>query len=139
MKKNNTIVKMISSIKSILTNSKFIIIFSFSFGLLSLLLSVYKNDAEWFQASGAIITIGGVILASRKIIRLGIENFIKDAQTIDGGSLIPTLEEIESDKQFKKDIDAYHFSIWLLILGTFIWAYGGILIRSLDLVTKSIT
>jgi len=123
--------------KSIFTNSKFIIISSFLFGILSLLLSIYKNDVEWFQASGAIITIGGVILASRKIIRLGIENFIKDEQTFDGGGITPTAEEIESDKQFKKDIGAYHFSIWLLMIGTFIWAYGGIIVKGLDLVEKT--
>ncbi len=124
------------TMKSIFTNVKFIIIFSFLFGILSLSLSIYKNDVEWFQASGAIITICGVILASRKIIRLGIENFIKDEQTTDGGSFSPTQAEIESDKQVKKDIDAYHISIWLLIIGTFIWAYGGIILRSLNLVMK---
>ncbi len=118
--------------KSIFTNTTLIIIFSSIFCILSLFISINKNDVEWFQASGAITTIAGVILASRKIIRLGIEDFIKDEQTIDLGSINPTPEEIESDMQFKKDIEAYHFSIWLLIIGTFIWAYGGIILRSLN-------
>ena len=120
--------------KFIFTNSKIIITFSFLFSIISFFFSIYKNDAEWFQASGAIVTIGGVVLASRKIIRLGIENFIKDEETIDGGSFSPTSNEIESDNQFKKDIDAYHFSIFLLIIGTLIWAYGGTIIKMLGLV-----
>lgn len=123
--------------KSILTNSIPITIFSFLCCVLSLWISINMNDVEWFQASGAIITIGGVILASRKIIRLGIENFIKDEQTIDRGSLTPTPEEIEYDQQFEKDIGAYHISIWLLTIGTFIWAYGGIILRSLSLASKT--
>ena len=95
----------------------------------SLLLSIIKIDVEWFQASGAVVTIGGVILAARKIIRLGIEEFVRDEQTIDGGNFIPTPEEKESQKQFENDINSYKCSITLLVVGTLIWAYGGIVLK----------
>ena len=77
------------------------------FSVFSLLLSIIKIDVEWFQASGAVVTIGGVIFAERKIIRLGIEEFVRDEQTIDGGNFIPTPEEKESQKQFENDINSY--------------------------------
>lgn len=123
--------------KFVFTNIKVVIIFSIIFGLLSLIFSIKNKDVEWFQASGAIITIAGVILASRKIIRLGIKNYIKDEQTIDCGHIVPTPEEIEYDKQFNEDIKSYHMSIWLLVIGTFIWAYGGIILRYLNLVSQT--
>ena len=99
------------------------------FSALSLVLSIFENDVEWFQASGSVITIGGVILAARRIIRLGIEEFMRDEKTIDGGHIEPTAEEIEAEKQFEKDIDSYKWSVVLLIIGTLIWAYGGIVLR----------
>jgi hypothetical protein len=75
------------------------------------------------------MTIGGVLLAARKIIRLGIEGFIRDEQTIDEGHFEPTLKEIESQNQFEKDIRSYKWSIVLLVIGTLVWAYGGIVLR----------
>ena len=115
--------------KYILTNTKLIILGVALFSAFSLVLSIIKTDVEWFQASGAVVTIGGVILAARKIIRLGIEEFMRDEQTIDAGSLKPTSEEIESQKQFKNDINSYKWSVVLLIVGTLVWAYGGIVLR----------
>ncbi len=112
-----------------LTNTKIIIIASLLFAIFSLSLSIFKSDVEWFQASGAIVTIGGVILAARKIIRLGIKEFIRDEQTIDGGQDPPTPGEIESQSQYEKDISSYRWSIILLIVGALIWAYGGIILR----------
>ena len=115
--------------KNVFTNTKLIILGVALFSVFSLVLSILKIDAEWFQASGAVITIGGVVLAARKIIRLGIEEFMRDEQTIDDGHVEPTPEEIESQKQFEKDINSYKWSVVLLIIGTLVWAYGGIVLR----------
>jgi len=90
--------------KIVFTNTKLIIVVVAFFSVFSLVLSIIKLDVEWFQASGAVVTIGGVILAARKIIRLGIEEFMRDEQTIDGGHFETTPEEIESQRQFEKDI-----------------------------------
>ena len=115
--------------KNVLTNTKLVIFGVAFFSVFSLAISIMKNDIEWFQASGAVVTIGGVILAARKVIRLGIEEFMRDEQTIDGGHFEPTQEEIEAQKQFEKDINSYKWSIVLLIVGTLIWAYGGIILK----------
>lgn len=115
--------------KVLLTNTNFIIVASFLVTLLSLTFSIVRLDVEWFQASGAVVTICGVLLAARKIIRLGIEEFIRDEQTIDGGHFEPTPKEIESQNQFEKDIHSYKWSIVLLMIGTLVWAYGGIVLR----------
>jgi lysylphosphatidylglycerol synthetase-like protein (DUF2156 family) len=115
--------------KRFLTNTKMVIMATTIFSVLSLVLSIIARDVEWFQASGAVVTIGGVVLAARKILRLGIEKFICDEQTVDGGHFQPTTEEIERQNQFENDIDSYRWSVALLILGTLIWAYGGIILK----------
>jgi drug/metabolite transporter (DMT)-like permease len=116
----------------IFTNVNLVLIFTIIFAIASLILTVMQDDVEWFQASGAVVTVAGVLLASRKIIRLGIEDFIKSESIIDGGDIVATPEEIEIDKQSSSDIRAYKYSIWLIIVGTLIWAYGGILLKLLN-------
>jgi len=117
--------------KNLITNTRLITIVATSYAIFFLVLSIVISDVEWFQASGAVVTIGGVVLAARKIIRLGLEKFILDEQTIDGGQYKPTKEEIEHQEQFEKDINSYRWSIVLLIAGTLIWAYGGIVLKLL--------
>ncbi|MEY8215061.1 MAG: hypothetical protein RPR97_11360, partial [Colwellia sp.] len=92
------------------SNTKFIVSSAIVFSMLALVQSVCLNDVEWFQASGAVVTVAGVLLAARKIIRLGIEDFIRNEKIIDLGHINPTPEEIEADNEFKADIQAYKFS-----------------------------
>lgn len=115
--------------RHLLYNIFFIVACSAVIAVLSFVASVCLNDVEWFQASGALMTAGGVLLAARKIIRLGHKEFMKNEKTIDGGHFEPTPEENEQSRQFDLDIRAYRWSIGLLIVGTLIWAYGGIVLR----------
>ena len=113
----------------VFTNVNLVLVFTIIFSIVSLMISIAINDVEWFQASGAVVTVAGVLLASRKIIRLGIEEFIKCETIIVCGSIVPTPEEIESSEQLASDLLAYKYSIWLIIVGTLIWAYGGIILK----------
>ncbi|HBQ29025.1 MAG TPA: hypothetical protein DD719_06520 [Desulfotomaculum sp.] len=115
--------------RHLLSNTCFIAACSAVIAVLSFVASVCLNDVEWFQASGAIMTVGGVLLAARKIVRLELEEFMKNEKTIDGGLFEPTPEENEQSRQFDLDIRAYRWSIGLVIVGTLIWAYGGIVLR----------
>ena len=75
------------------------------------------------------MVVAGVILAARRLIRLGYENYVRDKQTVNGGSFDPTDEEIEADLQFAKDERAYQWSLFLLVIGTLIWAYGSLILE----------
>jgi hypothetical protein len=87
-------------------------------------LSDCLDDVEWFQASGAVVTVGGILLAARRIIRLGLDEFLREEKTIDGGYIEPKPEEIERNRQFELDVKSYRWSVALLIAGTLVWAYG---------------
>ena len=114
-----------------LTNFYGVLLVSVLVCLLSLGLSVWLNDEEWFQASGAVVTIGGVLLAARKIIRLGLEEFLRVETTTDLGHLEATTDEVEQMRQFELDVKSYRWSVALLTFGTLVWAYGGIALRLL--------
>lgn len=103
----------------------------------SLVLSLHLSDPEWFQASGALVTVAGVLLAARKLVRLGLKDFIRSEKDIDYGSIQPTPAEVEHNRQFELDIKSYRWSIRLLIVGTFIWAYGGLIMRSVGIYTSA--
>lgn len=76
------------------------------------------------------MTIAGIFLVSRKQIRLSKEELNRDEDEVNGGHFVQTNEEKESEKQQKKDIKSYKLSIPLMIVGTLIWAYGGIILRA---------
>jgi hypothetical protein len=73
--------------------------------------------------------IGGV-LATRRIIRLGVEELFQTDHTIDGGHVVPTPEEKESESQDRRDIFATKSAFVIISVGTIIWAFGDLLGRA---------
>jgi hypothetical protein len=91
---------------------------------ISLSLSAYSGDWLLFSRAGAIMTICGLILTIRPIIRLGPKLWIEEQKTIDGGSFEPNSVEIEANRQSDLDNTASLIGFVLIILGTIIWGYG---------------
>jgi len=106
-----------------------IVIASWALVLGSLAAAVWWNEPELFGASGALMVIAGALLTARRLLRLGYEAYVLDKQTIDGGHVVPTPEEIEADRQFREDERAFQWSLPILVLGTLIWAYGSLALR----------
>lgn len=78
---------------------------------------VARCGALWVMFAGAVL--------ARPIIRMGYKNWYEASRTINGGSFVPTPEEIEEDRQ--NAIDARCLQIYgpiLALLGTVLWAYG---------------
>ena len=75
------------------------------------------------------MVIAGVILAARRLIRLGYEGYVRDKQTIDGGTFPSTDGGKKAEREFREDERAYQWSLWLLVAGTFIWAYGSLSLK----------
>ena len=94
---------------------------------LSLAISVATSKWHWFGRSGAIATLAGVVLTVRPLVRLGLAGFIEHTLTLDDGTVQPTPEEIEAQRQRVLDGRALKHGTWLVITGTLIWAYGELL------------
>lgn len=124
--------------KRIFTNNTIMTGMAIIVTIVSLSISIHWQDVEWFQASGALVIIIGFIQSIRKYLRLGHDKFIEEQNTFDGGTFgEPSDEEIKRTKEETNDYAAYKINIWMAIIGTLIWAYGGILLRSLKLVIVS--
>ena len=89
--------------------------------------SCYSNEWHWFGRSGSIMTICGVVLGARPLVRMGLVEWIEYQSVIDGGHFAPTQEEVEAIRQSRIDSRASQVGIAFALAGTLIWAYGDLL------------
>lgn len=113
-----------TKMKKLLSNTCLVTAVGLMSVVISLAVSVYVGQWHWFGRAGSIMTICGVILTIRPIIRLGPKEWIILQHTINGGSFEPTPEEIEADRQSDLDDAASQIGPVIAILGTVIWGYG---------------
>lgn len=93
----------------------------------SMIASCYTDNWLWFTGSGAWVTIIGVVLTARPLIRMGYSKWRESLNMIDCGSLSPTLEEIEEERQSDQDAKAYIIGLCMSVIGTLILTFGGLL------------
>ena len=89
--------------------------------------SYLTGEWLWFGRSGAIVTMAGVILSLRPMLRVGFNKWVELYHEFDAGKIIETPEEIEEKKQVKLDVIASYTGAFLTIIGTLIWGYGDLL------------
>ena len=95
---------------------------------LFIIISCSTGKWHWFGRSGALVTMVGVLLSVRPLIRMGYKEWKDSLNVISCGSLPPIpLEEQEEIKQESKDIDALHIGVIISVIGTLIWAYGDLI------------
>jgi hypothetical protein len=95
--------------------------------VISVLESYTTGKWHWFGRSGAIITMAGVILNMRPLVRMGLTEWLRSQQVIDGGHFDPTPEEIEEERQTTQDAIASNIGLYMVLVGTVIWAYGDLI------------
>lgn len=93
-------------------------------GIISALISQCSSDWTWFSRSGAMITVCGVALSVRPVIRKGYKPWLKSLQEIDCGHIVPTAEEIEESRQVDQDALALWIGAIMAFVGAIIGAYG---------------
>lgn len=90
----------------------------------SALVSYLTCQWHWFGRSGAIVTMVGVLLSVRPLVRMGLTEWLRSQSVINGGHAEPTPEEREEDRQTKLDVTATQIGVAMALVGTLIWAYG---------------
>ena len=95
----------------------------------------------WFQRSGAVVVLTGALLGYRSIIRLGKQGVggasvqwakgtllsVDDSGPIQKVKLKYDRETAERFRQDELDKSAGYVGVWMMVLGTLIWAYGDLL------------
>ncbi|MGO9570150.1 MAG: hypothetical protein ACLP5H_21685 [Desulfomonilaceae bacterium] len=82
---------------------------------------------HWFGRSGGIITMMGVLLTVRPLVRMGVTKWFNSQRVIDGGGAAPTPEEVEEERQLKLDAKATQIGVIMALVGAVIWAYGDLI------------
>jgi hypothetical protein len=93
----------------------------------SVLASHITGKWHWFGRSGAIVTMAGVILSVRPLVRMGFAEWLRSQRVIDGGHFVPTPEEIEEERQTTLDATASNIGVYMALVGTVVWAYGDLI------------
>ena len=93
----------------------------------SVLVSSFTGKWHWFGRSGAIVTMVGVILSVRPLVRMGFAEWLRSQGVINGGQFEPTPEEIEEERQITLDAAASRIGIYMALVGTVVWAYGDLI------------
>lgn len=109
--------RLFSSIVFLVTASSLIV-------LVSVAVSVWLNQWHWFGRSGAILTIAGLLLTFRPLVRLGLAELLRSQSNKDLGNIVETPEEAEADRQAKIDGMASVLGVNMAVFGTLVWAYG---------------
>jgi len=96
--------------------------------VISLIASFCTKDWTWFARSGSVMTMAGVILSVRPIVRMNFNQYLKSKKIINGGSILgDTPEEMAKDKEEIKDLVAIYIGGTFTFLGTLIWGYGDLI------------
>ena len=82
----------------------------FSIFVLSCILHAYFPSLNLIERSGSVITLGGLLLTNRDILRNNPNN----------GAYA---------SEFDGDIKYAPLGVWLIVFGTIIWGYGGLLTK----------
>ena len=95
----------------------------------SLAVDLVMGTHVWFHRSGALLVICGAMLGTRKFVRLGIKEALKELTEIDAGHFSPTPEEIRKEQEIRYDVWSAKVGLFFLAIGTLIWAYGDLIPR----------
>jgi hypothetical protein len=92
-----------------------LILGAIAFPIISFIIDINHHRADWFERSGAVTAIIGVILASRSIKKHN-QKFFTNIERNDLGKemLHTSIPQLRIDK----------WTLVISIIGTFIWAYG---------------
>lgn len=114
-------------LRKLLTSQRVLLRLAIAWVTLSLLASLSSSQWHWFQRSGAVVVSAGALLSTRRLVRLGVAALYRAETVLDGGGAAPTKEDDEAMRQWQLDLSAMRLGIFLLAVGTAIWAYGDLL------------
>lgn len=97
---------------------------------MSLIKSGLSGDSGWVASSGAVITLFGLLLTTRSLLRHeSAENAYESANP--SIASLPRLgdenglkKQQEEQNQKLLDFKAARYGFWFLVIGTLVWSYG---------------
>ena len=112
----------------IITSHWFSLLWTALVMFVSILISIYSQDAMYVARAGALVTLAGIFMTTRRLLVSSAEK-----QPIIGKQDSPdTLERMLSTEsasaEEEEHLKAEKCGFWFLIIGTIIWAYGDLVL-----------
>jgi len=91
-------------------------------------LSIQTHNWSWFVRSTSFLMIAGVLMMTRKLIRLGFRGIVNEVLIKNGGSFEPLKPFGHTDSREQQlDRVALEWGIVFAVVGLFLWTYGDFL------------
>ena len=97
---------------------------------LSIIVSIYTEDASHVARAGALVTLAGIFMTTRRLLVKSAEKQSFDPLK-QGSKHVPLLESELLEKEEIEHLKAEKCGFWFLIVGTLIWAYGDLVLSFL--------
>ena len=114
----------------ILTSHWFSIVWTLSVMVLSIVISIFTKDASYVARAGALVTLAGIFMTTRRLLVSSAEKQSFDFLNQDAKAL-PRVEHEFLEKEEIEHLKAEKCGFWFLIIGTVIWAYGDLVLIAL--------
>ena len=92
--------------------------------------AIHSKDPGWVASAGAMITLFGILLTTRSLLRHGTVMEAYEERKFSISSL-PALgdeagveEHNQKAQQKLTDVVSERYGFWFLLVGTIVWAYG---------------
>ena len=105
--------------RAIFSNTWFICFIAIAVLIGNYVASIITNEAHWFQRSGSVVVLLGVLIVARRIIRLGDNHQDEDWNLPDDS---PEGKRVLLDQRSE-----YIIGPIIAVIGTIVWGYGDLL------------
>ena len=112
----------------IITSHWFSLLWTALVMLVSILISVYSQDAMYVARAGALVTLAGIFMTTRRLLVSSAEQQSIIGKQLSASSLENKVSAEQARREEKEHLDAERCGFWFLIIGTIIWAYGDLVV-----------
>ena len=118
--------------RAVLTNITSLCSLAIAVTIISAIASAASHEWTWFGRSGAIVTMCGMLLSVRRLIRYGPDEMARSESAICGGRYGDAEYEqvaLVEARQRLRDHRATMIGVYLLLWGSIVWGYGDLVGR----------
>lgn len=94
--------------------------------LVSVNCATKTGESSWVSRAGAMVTLAGLLLTTRSLLRYRVDESFLSRTVIDGGTAGDP-DEKRQQLEISKDIVAERSGLWFMVLGTICWAYRDVI------------
>ena len=114
-------------VKWLMTTASFLLVVGACIVGASFLASYYTGQWHWFQRSGALMVSIGVILSTRRLLRVGLEGLILRSSYFEIVASVETNRDDTQVLETKRDLISAYWGFVVVGIGNVVWAHGDLI------------